>query len=387
MDTLLFSPITIRGLTLRNRVVLSPMLTYAAANGYTNDSHLAHLAKFAAGGAGLVFVESTKVDPGGCSTPRDLGLWKDDFMPGLKRIVELVKSYGAAIAIQLGHSGRKARRAVPWEGREPLGDNYPGVDHGERWELIGPSAIAHSDKYSEPRQMSVEDIHGMAANWGQAARRANECGFDALEIHGAHGYLIHQFLSATANKRTDQYGGSIENRMRFAIEVVCEVRKFWPDHKPLFLRVSVVDEIDWTIEDSITLARTLKEHGVDVIDCSAGGMSDRPATETAPTYSYQVPYAKAIRHGAGIMTMAVGLIVHGDQAESIVRGGDADLVALGREYLHNPNWAIDAALKLGDKAAFTQLPANYAYWLQRRHRDVGHVQPSTYSMGLNAPAR
>jgi 2,4-dienoyl-CoA reductase-like NADH-dependent reductase (Old Yellow Enzyme family) len=387
MDTLLFSPITIRALTLRNRVVLSPMLTYAATNGYTNDSHLAHLAKFAAGGAGLVFVESTKVDPGGCSTPRDLGLWKDDFMPGMKRIVELVKSYGAAIAIQLGHSGRKARRAVPWEGRTPLDDSCPGVDHGERWELVSPSPIPHSDKYSKPREMTQADIRQMAENWGQAARRANECGFDVLEIHGAHGYLIHQFLSATANKRTDQYGGSLENRMRFAIEVVREVRRFWPDHKPLFLRVSAVDEIDWTIEDSITLARTLKEHGVDVIDCSAGGMTDRPATETAPTYSYQVPYAKAIRHGAGIMTMAVGLIVHGDQAESILQADDADLIALGREYLHNPNWAIDAALKLDDNAAFTQLPPNYAYWLQRRHRDVGHVKPSTYSMGLGAQAK
>lgn len=386
MNTLLFSPLTIRGLTLRNRVVLSPMLTYAATNGYTNDTHLAHLAKFAAGGAGLVFVESTKVDPGGCSTPRDLGLWKDEFIPGLRRIVALVRGYGAACAIQLGHSGRKARRAVPWEGRMPL-ENCPGVDHGEPWELISPSAIPHSDKYAVPREMSHADIRALADAWGQAARRADQAGFDVVEIHGAHGYLIHQFLSATANKRTDQYGGSIENRMRFAVEVVREVRRYWPDHKPLFLRVSAVDEIDWTIDDSVTLARTLKEHGVDVIDCSAGGMTDRPATETAPSYGYQVPYAKAIRAGAGIMTMAVGLIVHGDQAEAILQSGDADLVALGREYLHNPNWAIDAALKLGDEAAFSQLPPNYAYWLERRHRDLAHVRPSTYSMGLNAQAQ
>lgn len=383
MNPMLFSPLTIRALTLRNRIVVSPMLTYAAVNGHTNDTHLAHLAKFAVGGAGLVFVESTKIDPRGCSTPRDLGLWKDDFMPGLKRICDLVRSYGAACGIQLGHSGRKARRAVPWEGRGPL-DSYPGVDHGEEWELIAPSAIPHADNWPMPRAMTHADIAEMVDAWAQGARRAHDIGFDVLEIHGAHGYLIHQFLSATANRRTDQYGGSIENRMRFAVEVVRAVRRYWPDGKPLSLRVSAVDEVDWTIEDSVVLARTLKEHGVDVIDCSAGGMSESAPSNNPVTYGYQVKYADAIRKGSGVMTMAVGLIVHGDQAEQILQAGEADLVALGREYLVNPNWAMDAALKLGVEKPYAQLPPVYAHYLERRKRSFKPLEHSTMQRGIGA---
>jgi 2,4-dienoyl-CoA reductase-like NADH-dependent reductase (Old Yellow Enzyme family) len=378
---LLFSPLALRGLTLRNRIVLSPMLTYSATNGYTNDTHLAHLAKFAVGGAGLVFVESTKIDPRGCSTPRDLGLWKDEFVPGMRRITALVKSYGAAVAIQLGHSGRKARRAVPWEGRTPLA-SYPGVDHGEDWELIAPSPIPHSEAYQAPRAMTHADIAEMVEAWSQGARRANEAGFDVLEIHGAHGYLIHQFLSPTANKRSDQYGGSLENRMRFVVEVVRGVRRHWPDEKPLFLRVSAGDEVDWTLEDSIALARTLKEHGVDVIDCSAGGMSDTAPSNNPIGYGYQVKYADAIRREAGVMTMAVGLIVHADQAEAILQAGEADLVALGREYLVNPNWALDAALKLGVDAPYAQLPPVYGHYLERRKRSFAGLRLSTSQSGM-----
>ena len=378
---MLFSPLTIRGLTLRNRIVLSPMLTYSATNGYTNDTHLAHLAKFAVGGAGLVFVESTKIDPRGCSTPRDLGLWKDEFIPGMRRIADLVKSYGAACAIQLGHSGRKARRSVPWEGRVPLA-SFPGVDRGEHWELIAPSAVAHSEHYQPPREMTHADIAELVEAWSQGARRAEEAGFDVLEIHGAHGYLIHQFLSATANKRTDQYGGSLENRMRFVVEVVRGVRRYWPERKPLFLRVSAVDEADWRIEDSVALARTLQEHGVDVIDCSAGGMSDTAPPNNPIAYGYQVKYANAIREGSGVMTMAVGMIVHGDQAEAILQSGEADLVALGREYLVNPNWPLDAALKLGVSAPYTQLPPVYGYYLERRKRSFSELRHSTSQNGL-----
>jgi 2,4-dienoyl-CoA reductase-like NADH-dependent reductase (Old Yellow Enzyme family) len=386
MDALLFSPLTLRGLTLRNRIVLSPMLTYSATNGYTNDTHLAHLAKFAVGGAGLVMVESTKIDPRGCSTPRDLGLWKDEFVPGMRRIVDLVKGYGAACGIQLGHSGRKARRAVPWEGRAPLRD-FPGVDHGEPWELIAPSPIAHDEKYEAPREMTHRDIAGMVEAWSQGARRAREAGFDVLEIHGAHGYLIHQFLSATANQRTDQYGGSIENRMRFVVEVVRGVRRHWPQEKPLFLRVSAVDETGWTIEDSVTLARTLGEHGVDVIDCSAGGMLDaRPANANPVRYGYQVPYARAVREGAGVKTMAVGMIVHADQAEAILRAGEADLVALGREYLVNPNWALDAALKLGVSAPYAHLPPVFGHYLGGRQRAFAALRNSTWQMGIKDEA-
>ena len=385
MDSLLFSPLPIRGITLKNRIVLSPMLQYCADNGHVNDWHLMHYGKFAAGGAGLVFVESTKVDPRGCSTPRDLGLWKDDFIAPFRRITDLIRRNGAVAGIQLGHSGRKARRSVPWEGRVPLA-YCPGVDHGEDWELIAPSAIAFSSKYAVPRAMTQDDIQEAIGVWGQAARRAHEAGFEVLELHGAHGYLIHQFLSPVANQRTDEYGGTPEKRMRFATEVVREVRKYWPADKPLFLRASAVDEAGWTIDHSIAVARVLKQHGVDVIDCSAGGMSDASTSDIAPHYGYQVDYARKIKAGAGIMTMAVGMIIHADQAEEIINSSSADLVALGREFLHNPNWPIDAAQKLEIKAPFEHASRAYAYWLEKRANNKIGIRSSTWQRGINAGA-
>ena len=385
MDSLLFSPLPIRGITLKNRIVLSPMLQYCADNGHVNDWHLMHYGKFAAGGAGLVFVESTKVDPRGCSTPRDLGLWKDEFIAPFKRITDLIRRNGAVAGIQLGHSGRKARRSVPWEGRVPLAQ-CPGVDHGEDWELIAPSAIAFSSKYAVPREMTHDDICEAVQMWGQAARRAGEAGFDVLELHGAHGYLMHQFLSPVANQRTDEYGGTPQKRMRFPLEVVREVRKFWPEHKPLFFRASAVDEAGWTIDHSIAVARVLKEHGVDVIDCSAGGMSDAATSDIAPRYGYQVDYARKIKAGAGIMTMAVGMIIHADQAEEIISSDSADLVALGREFLHNPNWPIDAAQKLEIKAPFEHASRAYAYWLEKRANNKIGIRSSTWQRGINVGA-
>ncbi|HTD91842.1 MAG TPA: NADH:flavin oxidoreductase/NADH oxidase, partial [Burkholderiales bacterium] len=375
MDAMLFSPLQIRGVTLKSRIVVSPMLQYCADNGHVNDWHLMHYGKFAAGGAGLVFVESTKVDPRGCSTPRDLGLWKDDFIAPLKRIADLIKRNGAVAGIQLGHSGRKARRSVPWEGRVPLAQ-CPGVDHGEDWELIAPSAVAFSSKYAVPREMTHDDIQEAISNWGRAARRANEAGFEVLEVHGAHGYLLHQFLSPVANQRTDEFGGTSEKRMRFPIEVVREVRRYWPEHKPLFLRVSAVDEAGWTVDDSIAVAQALKQHGVDVIDCSAGGMSDASTGDAPPSYGYQVPYARRIRAGADIKTMAVGLIIHADQAEEIIRSGGADLVALGREFLHNPNWPIDAAQKLEVESPFANVTQSCGYWLEKRAANRVGIKPS-----------
>ena len=382
MEAMLFSPLQLREVKLKNRIVLSPMLTYSATAGYINNSHLVHIGKFAAGGTGLVFVESTKVDPRGCTTPRDLGLWKDEFIDGMRQVVAVIKSYGATAGIQLSHSGRKARRAVPWEGRGPI-DKCPGVDHGEDWELIGPSAIAHTDKFAAPRAMTREDIREVAQAWGQAARRADQAGFDVVEIHGGHGYLIHQFLSATANQRSDEYGGSLENRMRFAAEVAREVRRSWPQGKPLFFRVSSVDEVDWKIEDSVALAQVLKANGVDVIDCSAGGLSDQSSADHSVRYGYQVEYAHRIRADAGVMTMAVGLIVHSDQAEEILKAGSADLVALGRELLYNPNWPIDAAQKLGVEAPFAQISPVYGYWLDKRARS-NFGKPSTWQRGIRS---
>jgi 2,4-dienoyl-CoA reductase-like NADH-dependent reductase (Old Yellow Enzyme family) len=394
MSSLLFSPLELRGVTLRNRIVVSPMLTYRAQNGHVNDWHLIHYGKFAIGGAGLVFVESTKVDPRGCTTPNDLGLWKDEFIAPLQRIATFLKSHGAVAGIQLGHSGRKARNAVPWDGRGPLA-SHPGVDHGESWELIGPSAIAHNAQSAVPHAMTTDEIHTLVEEWGKAAERADRAGFDVLEVHGAHGYLLHQFLCASANQRVDRYGGSLENRMRLAIEVVERVRQSWPEEKPLFFRVSAVDEAGWAIADSVALAKVLKSCGVDVIDCSSGGMS---ATRTilevgssanrltrdgnAPQYGYQVPYAAQIRTEANIKTMAVGMIIHSDQAEAILSSGAADLVAIAREMLHNPNWPLDAAEKLGASAAYSMLPDSYGYWLEKRAQAGFGGRPSTWQSGI-----
>ena len=375
----LFSPCRIRDVELRNRIVLSPMLTYCASGGHVNDFHFMHYGKFAAGGAGLVFVESTKVDPRGCSTPSDLGLWKDDFIEPFAKITRFIKSQGAVPGIQISHSGRKARRSVPWEGRGPL-DAWPGVDHGEDWELIGPSAVAHGPKFSVPRAMTQDDIGQALADWESAARRALQAGFEVLEIHAAHGYLIHQFLWHQANQRTDEYGGSFENRLRFAVEVVRSVRRAWPQGKPLFIRISAIDDAGWTLDDSTALARTLHAAGVDVIDCSAGGMTEGAVADLAPGYGYQVKYAEHIRRQSGVSTMAVGMIVHPDQADRIIRDGSADLVALGRELLHNPNWPLDAAQKLG-AVKFDHIPKGYAYFLERRATSA-EIRPSTWQRGL-----
>lgn len=382
MQAMLFSPLKIRGLTLKNRIVLSPMLTYSAKGGYANELHGTHLAKFAAGGTGLVFVESTKVDPRGCTTLCDLALWKDEYIAGMRHIASLIKSNGAAAGIQLSHGGRKARRSLPWEGRVPL-DDCPGIDHGEQWDIIGPSAIPHAEDFTTPRAMSKDDIRDVVRAWGDAARRADQAGFDVVEIHGGHGYLIHQFLSTTSNTRTDEYGGSLINRMRFAAEVAGEVRRQWPQEKPLFFRMSAIDEASWTIEDSIEFAKVLKANGVDVIDCSSGGLTIHSTTERVIKYGYQVEYARRIRNGANVMAMAVGLIVHSDQADQILKEGSAELVALGRELWHNPNWPIDAAQKLGVDAPFSQISQVYGYWLDKRARS-NFGKPSTWQRGIES---
>ena len=363
MNSLLFSPLQIRELTFRNRIVVSPMLMYQGVNGFASDWHLVNLGRFAIGGAGLVFLESTKVHARGCTTPRDLGIWKDDFIAPLKRITEFVRAQGARIAIQIGHSGRKARNALPWEGRAPL-TTFVGVDHGEEWDLIGPSALPHSASSGVPRALTIADIQTEIEDWGKAAKRALQAGFDVLEVHAAHGYLIHQFLSPTANHRADQYGGSLANRMRFAVEVVDEVRRHWPSQKPLFMRISAADGADWTLNDSIELAKVVKTHGVDVIDCSSGGIS-RDVFD-APQPGYQVPYAEGVKTHGGVRTMAVGLITDAHQAEDILRREKADLIALGREMLLNPNWPIQAAQQLGCRDPFALLAPSYRYWLEKR---------------------
>jgi 2,4-dienoyl-CoA reductase-like NADH-dependent reductase (Old Yellow Enzyme family) len=380
---LLFTPLTIRGVTLKNRVVVAPMHQYAAERGFATDWHLMNAGRYAAGGAGLVIMESTKVERRGCGTLGDLGIWEDAHVPGLARCVRFIREHGAVPGLQLGHSGRKARRFRPWEGGAPLTREaaVAALDPAswEAWELVAPSALAAPESDPLPRALSRAEIPEVIEHWGQAARRAREAGFEVLEIHGAHGYLIHQFLSPFANRRNDEYGGSLENRMRFCLEIVERVRAEWPEDKPLFLRLSVEDDSGWGPAESVALAQRAKPLGVDVVDCSSGGMSGAPVVGAGPvTYGYQVPYAERLRREAGIMSMAVGLIVHADQAEAILREGRADLIALARELLYNPNWPMDAAQKLGVDPRFALVPPAQAYWLEKRARQVREVVPSTY---------
>jgi 2,4-dienoyl-CoA reductase-like NADH-dependent reductase (Old Yellow Enzyme family) len=379
---MLFEPMTLRDVTLKNRIVVPPMHQYSAVRGFPTDWHLMNAGKFAAGGAGLVVVESTKVERRGCGTLGDLGIWDDKFVEPLSRLVKFIKQQSAVAGIQLGHSGRKARANRPWEGDGPL-KRTEAIDDWEAWQPVAPSAIAHSEKWAVPRALETREVKDLVQAWGNAARRAHEAGFDVLELHGAHGYLVHEFLSERSNQRTDEYGGSEGNRMRFLIEVAEAVRTHWPERKPLFVRLSVEDNAGWGPEQSAKIAKILKTKGVDVIDCSSGGITDTaPILGKEIKYSYQVPLSDYVRRNADIMTMAVGLIIHGDQAEQILRDGQADLIAVGREILNNPNWPMDAALKLGVEGSFRSVPPQFGWWLGTRAKRGFGTQPSTWQKGL-----
>ena len=383
-DTLLFSPMDIRGVHLKNRVVIAPMHQYAAVDGFAQDWHLMNIGRYAAGGAGLVFVESTKVDRRGCGTVGDLGLWRDEHTEGHKRLVDHIRANGAVPALQLGHSGRKARRFRPWEGGKPLTQEAAeaeGVKDWDKWELVSASSAAQGDD-PEPRGLSRDEIGEVVKMWGQGVRRAQEAGYDVLEIHGAHGYLIHQFLSPQSNLRNDDYGGSEENRRRFLMEIVEEARSFWPEEKPLFLRLSVQDDAGFGPDESVNVAKAVGPLGVDVIDCSSGGMRGSPVVSAGPvSYGYQVPYAERLKRDGGVMSMAVGLIVHADQAEAILQAGQADLIAIAREAMYNPNWPMDAAIKLGADPASASTPPAVSYWLEKRASSV-KITPSTFGPGI-----
>ena len=383
-EPILFSPIALREVELKNRVVVAPMHQYSGVHGFPTPWHLMNAGRFAAGGAGLVFIESTKVERRGCGTIGDLGLWDDVFIEHFRPLADFIRQHGAVPGIQLGHAGRRARLERPWEGGRPLKPS-PEIEDWDAWEIIGPSPISAGEGEPPPRELSTAEVQQEVAAWGEAARRAREAGFEVLEIHGAHGYLIHQFLSPMANRRSDAYGGSELNRMRFAVEVVEAVRAEWPQEKPLFLRLSVEDDAGWGPEQSVRLARLVKPKGIDVIDCSSGGMLGRPVVSAGPVgYGYQVPYAERLRQEAEIMSMAVGLIVHADQAERILQQRQADLVALAREILYNPNWPMDAAQKLGIDRRFELVPPPYSYWLSKRAGSVKDMTPSTYGTGLGA---
>ena len=343
----LFDPLAIREVTFANRVFVSPMCQYTSDNGYANDWHFVHLGSRAVGGAGLVMTEATAVLPEGRISPQDLGIWDDGHIEMLKRIVSFIHEQGGIAGMQLAHAGRKASTRRPWE---PSGA-IPEAEGG--WEkVVAPSALAFTDNYPMPQALTRDGIQEVVAAFAAAARRACQAGFRVVEIHAAHGYLIHEFLSPLSNKRDDEYGGSFENRTRLCHEVVAAVRSAWPKELPLFLRISATDwvEAGWDIDQSVKLAGELKTMGVDLIDCSSGGNVPHAKIPTGP--GYQTAFAERIRRETGIMTGAVGMITAPAQAEHIIRTGQADAVIMAREFLRDPYWPLRAARELGHPIAW-----------------------------------
>ncbi|MEI5100771.1 NADH:flavin oxidoreductase/NADH oxidase [Streptomyces sp. PmtG] len=345
----LFEPYTLRNLTIPNRVWMAPMCQYSAAAtgpdaGVATDWHFAHYAARATGGTGLILTEATAVSPEGRISPRDLGIWDDAQIPALRRVTDFLKSHRTVPGIQLAHAGRKASTDVPWQGGGPLGPDAGG------WQTVGPSPVAFAERYGVPTELTVADIQRIVGEFADAARRALAAGFEVAEIHGAHGYLIGEFLSPHSNRRTDAYGGDFAGRTRLALEVVDAVRAVWPDDKPLFFRVSATDWLEdgapgWTADDTVRLAPLLKEHGVDLLDVSTGGNASGVRIPTAP--GYQVPFAARVKRETDLPVAAVGLITDAARAEKILANGEADAVLLGRELLRDPSFARRAARELG----------------------------------------
>lgn len=355
----LFTPLTIRDLTLINRIAMSPMCQYIAKDGFADDWHLVHLGSRACGGVGLIMVEATGVLPEGRITPGCLGLWQDEQIPPLARIAQFVHDQGKKIGIQIAHAGRKASCHVPWEGGRPLGAGEGG------WPVVGPSAVPFQEDGPVPVPLDDEGIVRVADAFAATARRAVAAGFDLVEIHAAHGYLLHEFLSPISNRRTDGYGGDLENRMRMLLEVAGRVRAEIPAAMPLLVRISATDWVDggWDIAQSVALAKRLKEVGVDLIDVSSGGMV--PAASIPVAKGYQVPFAAQIRREAAMATGAVGLITEPAEAREILARGDADLVFLGRQLLREPYWAMRAGAEMNVEPTW---PLSYGYAVRRKTR-------------------
>ena len=341
----LFEPLTVRGITLRNRIGVSPMCQYSYTDGFSNEWQMVHLGARAAGGAGLVIAEASAVEARGRITPDDVGIWSDDHVDPLERVARFIKAQGAVPGIQIAHAGRKASTRRPWDGSGPL-----AADEPRAWPVVGPSPIPFDEGYQTPQELSQAEIGKIQAAFRAAAVRALAAGFEWIEIHAAHGYLIHSFYSPLSNHRTDRYGGSFENRIRFLVETACAVRLSWPEELPLAVRISGTDwtEGGWTVEESVELARILKGQGVDLIDCSSGGNLHHAKVPLGA--GYQVPISEAVRKGANILTATVGLITSPAQADENVRNERADVVLLGREMLRDPNWALHAAQALKQPA-------------------------------------
>jgi 2,4-dienoyl-CoA reductase-like NADH-dependent reductase (Old Yellow Enzyme family) len=348
MGHALFSPFQLRSASFANRIGVSPMCQYSCEDGFATDWHLVHLGSRAQGGAGVVILEASAVVPEGRISSGDLGIWKDAHIPALERIARFLHSQGARAGIQLAHAGRKGSMSVPFGGERLLSPAEGG------WQPVAPSAVAFSPAYAVPQALDLADIAAVVQAFVQAAHRAFTAGFDLVEIHAAHGYLLHQFLSPLANQRTDAYGGSFENRVRLVLEVVDAVRAEWPEHLPLFVRISATDwaEGGWTLDESVALAGLLREHGVDLVDVSSGGQVPNAQIPVGP--GFQVELGARIRREAGISTAAVGLITGIDQADAIVERGEADMVFLGRELLRDPYWPLHAAAALGEAASWPE---------------------------------
>ncbi len=347
MASVLFSPITMRGITFPNRVVVSPMCQYNSDNGSANDWHVMHLGNMALGAAGLVMTEMTNVNPQGRISPRCAGMWSDDNEKALKRVHDFCRQYGVAkLGVQLAHAGRKGPTTPPAAGGKPI------LDGPDAWTPEAPSAIPYDAGWPVPRAMTKDDIKRVMREFQEAAKRVDRIGYDVIELHGAHGYLAHQFLSPISNKRTDEYGGSTENRMRFVIEMYEAVRAVWPQHKPLGMRVSATDWVDggWTPEETVMLARELKKRGMDYMDVSSGGLDPKQKIPLAA--GYQVPFSEKVKKETGMTTMTVGLIAGYQQAEDIVASGKADMICLARAAIWDPRWAWHAAEELGAEAPY-----------------------------------
>jgi 2,4-dienoyl-CoA reductase-like NADH-dependent reductase (Old Yellow Enzyme family) len=359
----LFTPLEIRGVTLRNRIVLSPMCQYSSEDGFANDWHLAHLGARAVGGAGLLIAEATGVEDRGRITPNCLGIWKDDHIPALRRVTEFIEARGAVAGIQLAHAGVKASRYRPWH---PTPNAYVPIEEGG-WMPVGPTAIRYGKDGPVPHELTVAEIRGVRESFTAAARRAVEAGFRVVELHWAHGYLGHSFLSPIMNKRTDGYGGPFDHRVSFLLETVKSVRAEIPEDTPLFVRISATDWVDggWTLDESVEVSQLLKRAGVDLVDCSSGGAVRRAPIPVGP--GYQVPLAERVRREAEIATGAVGLITEASQADAIIRNGRADVVLMGRQLLREPYWPLRAWAELkGDGPA--PIAEEYAWALAETRR-------------------
>ena len=350
MDSQLFSPLAIKSIVLKNRIAISPMCQYSATDGFANDWHLVHLGSRASGGAGLIIQEATAVSPEARISPQDLGLWKDEQIEKMQQINRFIVSQNAVPGIQLAHAGRKASVSAPWNGNKKLDESQGG------WETVAPSAIGYHSNEKAPIALDKIGIQKVISDFKSATKRVVQAGYQVLEIHGAHGYLLHQFLSPLSNFRTDEYGGSFENRFRLTLEVVDAVQSEWPKDLPLLVRISATDWADggWNVEESVALTKILKQKGVDLIDASSGGLVSHQKIPLGP--NYQVPFAEKIKKDTGILTGAVGLITEAIQAEEIIADGKADLVLFARESLRNPNLGLTFAHEL---QATIQWPKQY----------------------------